>query len=154
MQLLTARLEQPGRHTCTQPSCPQPTHAHAGYDRKKYVWKLLYVYMLGFDVEFGHKQACDLIPAQKWVGRALQPPHSPGSPAPVNTRMPLPSAACAAWHMPSWELPIPSGGVGWDGPVRPPPPPRRLWASAAAQPPPPPAARSTPAAASRRGSTC
>lgn len=37
----------------------------AAYDRKKYVWKLLYIYMLGYDVEFGHKQACDLIPASK-----------------------------------------------------------------------------------------
>jgi len=36
------------------------------YDRKKYVWKLLYIYMLGYDVEFGHRQACDLIPAQKY----------------------------------------------------------------------------------------
>lgn len=36
------------------------------YDRKKYVWKLLYIYMLGFDVEFGHKQACDLIPSAKY----------------------------------------------------------------------------------------
>ena len=35
------------------------------YDRKKYVWKLLYIYMLGYEVEFGHKQAADLIPAQK-----------------------------------------------------------------------------------------
>lgn len=39
--------------------------ACAAYDKKKYVWKLLYIYMLGYDVEFGHKQACDLIPAQK-----------------------------------------------------------------------------------------
>ena len=37
----------------------------AEYDRKKYVWKLLYIYMLGYEVEFGHKQAADLIPAQK-----------------------------------------------------------------------------------------
>jgi hypothetical protein len=36
------------------------------YDRKKYVWKLLYIYMLGYDIEFGHKQACDLIPASKY----------------------------------------------------------------------------------------
>jgi hypothetical protein len=47
------------------PSRPAPRAA--GYDRKKYVWKLLYIYMLGYDVEFGHKQACDLIPATKWV---------------------------------------------------------------------------------------
>lgn len=43
---------------------PRPAQ-HTAYDRKKYVWKLLYIYMLGYDVEFGHKQACDLIPAQK-----------------------------------------------------------------------------------------
>ena len=39
----------------------------AEYDKKKYVWKLLYIYMLGHDVEFGHKQAADLIPVNKWV---------------------------------------------------------------------------------------
>ena len=43
---------QPGR--CTE------------YDRKKYVWKLLYIYMLGYEVEFGHKQAADLIPATRY----------------------------------------------------------------------------------------
>ena len=39
--------------------------ACAEYDKKKYVWKLLYIFMLGYDVEFGHKQAADLIPATK-----------------------------------------------------------------------------------------
>ena len=37
----------------------------ADYDKKKYVWKLLYIYMLGYPVEFGHKQASDLIAAGK-----------------------------------------------------------------------------------------
>lgn len=37
----------------------------ADYDKKKYVWKLLYIYMLGYDITFGHKQAADLIPAVK-----------------------------------------------------------------------------------------
>ena len=41
----------------------------AEYDRKKYVWKLLYIYMLGYEVEFGHKQAADLIPATRYRGR-------------------------------------------------------------------------------------
>ena len=48
--------------TMYEPSC------HLGlaeYDKKKYVWKLLYIYMLGYDVEFGHKQAADLIPVNK-----------------------------------------------------------------------------------------
>ena len=46
----------------------QPVTDHstgAEYDKKKYVWKLLYIFMLGYDVEFGHKQAADLIPATK-----------------------------------------------------------------------------------------
>lgn len=42
------------------------------YDKKKYMWKLLYTRMLGYDVDFGHKQAMDLIAApgyaQKQVG--------------------------------------------------------------------------------------
>ena len=29
----------------------------SGYDKKKYVWKLLYAYMLGYDIDFGHFQA-------------------------------------------------------------------------------------------------
>ncbi len=39
--------------------------SRAEYDKKKYVWKLLYIYMLGYPVEFGHKQASDLIAAPK-----------------------------------------------------------------------------------------
>ena len=35
--------------------CLLPNPHHAAYDQKKYVWKLLYIHMLGFDVEFGHK---------------------------------------------------------------------------------------------------
>ena len=44
---------------------PPDARLAADYDRKKYVWKLLYIYMLGYDVEFGHKQAADLIPTPK-----------------------------------------------------------------------------------------
>lgn len=35
----------------------------AAYDKRKYMWKLLYTRMLGYDVEFGQKQAMDLIAA-------------------------------------------------------------------------------------------
>ena len=38
----------------------------AAYDRKKYTWKLLYSHMMGFEVDFGHKQAADLIPSSKF----------------------------------------------------------------------------------------
>jgi hypothetical protein len=37
------------------------------------VWKLLYIYMLGYEVEFGHKQAADLIPATKCAPPARAP---------------------------------------------------------------------------------
>lgn len=31
------------------------------YSKKKYMWKIMYMYMLGYDVDFGHMQAVDLI---------------------------------------------------------------------------------------------
>ncbi|GLC68315.1 hypothetical protein PLESTF_000678300 [Pleodorina starrii] len=45
--------------------------ALSGYDRRKYIWKLLYIYMLGFDIDFGHKQACDLLPMQKFSDKQV-----------------------------------------------------------------------------------
>eukprot|EP00899_Mesostigma_viride_P020317 jgi/Mesvir1/28287/Mv04810-RA.1 len=41
------------------------------YERKKYVWKLLYIYMLGYDVEFGHMEALGLISAQKYADKQV-----------------------------------------------------------------------------------
>ena len=35
--------------------------ALSGYDKKKYVWKLLYIFMLGYEVDFGHLEAVTLI---------------------------------------------------------------------------------------------
>ncbi|GFZ12845.1 adaptor protein complex AP-2, alpha subunit [Actinidia rufa] len=36
------------------------------YEKKKYVWKILYIYMLGYDVDFGHMEAVSLISAPKY----------------------------------------------------------------------------------------
>ncbi|XP_073111860.1 AP-2 complex subunit alpha-2 isoform X7 [Elaeis guineensis] len=36
------------------------------YEKKKYVWKMLYIYMLGYDVDFGHMEAISLISAPKY----------------------------------------------------------------------------------------
>mmetsp|Transcript_28079 Transcript_28079/g.53476 ORF Transcript_28079/g.53476 Transcript_28079/m.53476 type:complete len:1010 (+) Transcript_28079:139-3168(+) len=36
------------------------------YDRKKYVWKLLYIFMLGYEVDFGHMEALSLISCSKY----------------------------------------------------------------------------------------
>lgn len=54
------------------PAGPLPAHAmpRAAYDKRKYMWKLLYTHMLGYDVDFGHKQAMDLIAATGCVRRA------------------------------------------------------------------------------------
>lgn len=41
------------------------TKALSGYDKKKYVWKLLYIYILGYKVDFGFNYAADLITSIK-----------------------------------------------------------------------------------------
>eukprot|EP00929_Paragymnodinium_shiwhaense_P095003 TRINITY_DN5592_c0_g1_i1.p1 TRINITY_DN5592_c0_g1~~TRINITY_DN5592_c0_g1_i1.p1 ORF type:complete len:1029 (+),score=310.58 TRINITY_DN5592_c0_g1_i1:263-3349(+) len=44
-------------------SQPKPI---SGYDKKKYVWKLLYAYMLGYEIDFGHIQAVELCSSPKF----------------------------------------------------------------------------------------
>ncbi|OMO54759.1 hypothetical protein CCACVL1_27599, partial [Corchorus capsularis] len=36
------------------------------YQKKKYVWKMLYIYMLGYDVDFGHMEVVSLISAPNY----------------------------------------------------------------------------------------
>lgn len=40
------------------------------YDKKKYVWKLIYANILGYNVEVGHEEALNLINAQKFTEKA------------------------------------------------------------------------------------
>jgi len=37
-----------------------------GYDKKKYIWKLLYSYMLGYEIDFGHQRAVELCSSPKF----------------------------------------------------------------------------------------
>ena len=37
----------------------------------RYVWKLLYIYMLGYDVEFGHMEAVGLISSPKYAEKQV-----------------------------------------------------------------------------------
>ena len=46
------------------------THMN-GYQRKKYVWKILYMYMLGYEVDFGHMEAVNLISSPKYLCRDI-----------------------------------------------------------------------------------
>ena len=49
----------------------------AAYDRKKYLWKLMYTKMLGYDIEFGHKQAMDLMASSRLVFTGTRVPSYP-----------------------------------------------------------------------------
>ncbi|KAF0715417.1 Aste57867_3367 [Aphanomyces stellatus] len=41
------------------------------YDKKKYAWKLIYIYMLGYDIDFGHMQVINLVSAAKYSEKCL-----------------------------------------------------------------------------------
>ena len=41
------------------------------YDKKKYLWKLMYTKMLGYDVDFGHKQAMDMMAASTYAEKQV-----------------------------------------------------------------------------------
>lgn len=43
----------------------------SGYHKKKYVCKLLYIYILGWDVDFGHLEAVNLISASKYSEKQI-----------------------------------------------------------------------------------
>jgi AP-2 complex subunit alpha len=36
------------------------------YDKKKYVWKMLYMFVLGYPIDFGHMEAINLISSEGW----------------------------------------------------------------------------------------
>jgi AP-2 complex subunit alpha len=37
-----------------------------GYDRRKYVSKLLYMYLIGYEIDFGHMEALSLVSSFKF----------------------------------------------------------------------------------------
>ncbi|KAJ3431183.1 ap-2 complex subunit alpha [Anaeramoeba flamelloides] len=43
----------------------------SGYDRKKYVAKLLYTYMIGYDIDFGHIEAVELLHSKKYSEKQI-----------------------------------------------------------------------------------
>lgn len=49
------------------------SQALTAYEKKKYVWKLLYIYMLGYEVEFGLVEATSLISASKYAEKQARP---------------------------------------------------------------------------------
>lgn len=41
------------------------------YDKKKYVAKLMYIFMLGYDVDFGHTQAFNLLSSTEYSNKQI-----------------------------------------------------------------------------------
>lgn len=41
------------------------------YDKKKYVWKLCYIYMLGYEVDFGHVEFISLLSSSKYQEKSV-----------------------------------------------------------------------------------
>ncbi|ONK71354.1 uncharacterized protein A4U43_C04F7640 [Asparagus officinalis] len=42
------------------------------YGKNKYVWKMFYIYMLGYDVDFSHTEAVSLISALKYTEKQVR----------------------------------------------------------------------------------
>ncbi len=53
---------------------PDSDPSLSGYNKKKYIAKLLYIYILGFDVDFGHKEAIYLMAATKYQEKQIVNP--------------------------------------------------------------------------------
>ncbi|TMW61221.1 hypothetical protein Poli38472_013684 [Pythium oligandrum] len=47
------------------------TQALNSYDKKKYAWKLIYIYMLGYEIDFGHMQVINLVSGTKYSEKCL-----------------------------------------------------------------------------------
>ena len=45
--------------------------ALSSYQRKKYVWKLVYIHVLGYDVDFGHSEVLALVRSQKYSEKCV-----------------------------------------------------------------------------------
>ncbi|CAM9593688.1 unnamed protein product, partial [Heterosigma akashiwo] len=41
------------------------------YSKRKYVWKLVYIYMLGYEVDFGHMEVISLITSSKYQEKTV-----------------------------------------------------------------------------------
>lgn len=42
-----------------------------GYNKKKYVAKLLYMYILGYEIDFGHLESVTLMTSQKYSEKQI-----------------------------------------------------------------------------------
>ena len=50
-----------------------------GYQKKKYVCKLLFIFLLGHDIDFGHMEAVNLLSSNKYSEKQIVSPASTSS---------------------------------------------------------------------------
>lgn len=48
-----------------------------GYQKKKYVCKLLFIFLLGHDIDFGHMEAVNLLSSNKYSEKQIVSPLNP-----------------------------------------------------------------------------
>ncbi len=72
----------------------------SGYDRRKYVSKILYMYLLGYEPDFGYMEAINLISSSKYAEKQmviidlkLQPDVSQ-----TTARLNIPTRAMSHWE--------------------------------------------------------
>ena len=52
-------------------ACRDPESKLSSYEKKKYVLKLLYIYILGWEVDFGHVEALALVTGNKFSEKQI-----------------------------------------------------------------------------------
>lgn len=55
--------------------CPAGDKALDGYSKKKYVCKLLFIFLLGHDIDFGHMEAVNLLSSNKYTEKQIVSTH-------------------------------------------------------------------------------
>ena len=55
----------------TSPTFPVGDKALDGYSKKKYVCKLLFIFLLGHDIDFGHMEAVNLLSSNRYTEKQI-----------------------------------------------------------------------------------
>lgn len=58
-------------HPIPAPPLPTGDKALDGYSKKKYVCKLLFIFLLGHDIDFGHMEAVNLLSSNRYTEKQI-----------------------------------------------------------------------------------